>query len=225
MDVNEVEKELWRRFKVDRDLAARDFLLSKYSPWVRSIAASVVRRAGSRNLEWSDHVQNAHIGLLEAMSRYQPERSVPFQLYAKARIRGAVFNGIRQNARSVRSIDGYASVEKVEADNGLEYLPGFVSAIVEAALDYMVEQSTDCLYGDESVQGEQSRKLISNIIMGMPEKIRFVFINHYYLHKPFVKVAEELGLTKGRISQIHSSGLQMMRERLRGCGYIKDDFI
>lgn len=49
-------------------------------------------------------------------------------------------------------------------------------------------------------------------------------MSYYYLHKPFVQIAGELGVTKGRISQLHSEGLECLRRHL-GQGYFqKGDF-
>ncbi|NJL18613.1 MAG: hypothetical protein HC938_17105, partial [Nitrospira sp.] len=43
----------------------------------------------------ADYVQNASIGLLEAISRFEPERGIPFAAFALPRVRGAVLNGLR----------------------------------------------------------------------------------------------------------------------------------
>ncbi|KMM75662.1 hypothetical protein ACP93_10315 [Xanthomonas sp. NCPPB 1128] len=224
MDSLEIEAELWRRFKVDNDLVARDYLLTEYSPWVASVVVMVMRRAGSRDLDWSDHMQNGHVGLLEAMNRYQPQKGVPFLLYAKARVRGAVFNGIRASTKSQRYPKELVQVEVADRDEE-DALSDFVSAIVGIALDQMVEQAADACCEGESLQQAQNGKLIKNVLLGMPDNIRLIFISHYYLHLPFVRIAEDLCLSKGRISQLHSKGLGMFKSYLADHGYAKSDFI
>ena len=91
-----IEHELWRRARQDEDQEARDFLFLRYSPWARSIAGMVARRTQLRMMEWDDHVQNAQLGLLDAMSRFDAGLGVYFMVYAKPRVRGAVFNGMRK---------------------------------------------------------------------------------------------------------------------------------
>ncbi|MCW0460028.1 RNA polymerase sigma-D factor [Xanthomonas sacchari] len=224
MDSLEIEVELWRRFKVDNDLVARDYLLTEYSPWVASVVMTVLRRAGSRDLDWSDHMQNGHLGLLEAMNRYQPQKGVPFQLYAKARVRGAVFNGIRASAKSQRYPKDLVLLEVADRDEE-DAFSEFISAVVGIALDEMVEQAADARCEGESLQQAQNGKLIKNVLLGMPDNIRAIFVSHYYLHQPFVRIAEDLCLSKGRISQLHSKGLGMFKSYLADHGYAKSDFI
>ncbi|WP_369914750.1 sigma-70 family RNA polymerase sigma factor [Xanthomonas sp. NCPPB 3005] len=225
MDSLEIEAELWRRFKVDNDLVARDYLLTQYSPWVASVVMTVMRRAGSRDLDRSDHMQNGHVGLLEAMNRYQPQKGVPFLLYAKARVRGAVFNGIRASTKSQRYPKELALVEVADRDEEGDTFSEFVSAIVGIALDQMIEQAADAFCEGESLQQAQNGKLIKNVLLGMPDNIRLIFVSHYYLHMPFVRIAEDLCLSKGRISQLHSKGLGIFKSYLAERGYAKSDFI
>lgn len=47
-------------------------------------------------IELDDLVGYGHLGLVEAQSRYDPSRGVDFEIYARHRIRGAIFDGIRQ---------------------------------------------------------------------------------------------------------------------------------
>ena len=43
---------------------------------------------------------------------------------------------------------------------------------------------------------------------------RTVMELHYRQHVPFVEIAELLGVTKGRVSQIHRAAVARMRERI-----------
>lgn len=142
MDRDALVTELWRRFKADDDLQARDFLVTEYSPWTRMVAADVYRRIGRRDLDWADHLQNAHVGLLEALNRYDPARAIPFTLYAKRRVRGAVFNGVRQQKRSSRLED---PIEIVVDDGGS--LDGFINTVLQIATQHLVEQAADAWPG------------------------------------------------------------------------------
>ncbi|MBB3804623.1 RNA polymerase sigma factor for flagellar operon FliA [Xanthomonas arboricola] len=218
MDRDALVAELWRRFKAEQDLQARDFLVTEYSPWVRMVAADVYRRIGRRDLDWVDHLQNAHVGLLEAMNRYDPERAIPFPLYAKRRVRGAVFNGVRQLKRSGRLED---SVDTVIDDIGS--FEGFIGAVLQIATQHLVEQAADAWPG-QGIAEEQSRHLLTQAMLQLAPRTRGIFMSYYYLHKPFVQIAGELGVTKGRISQLHSQGLEVLRSHFgHGC-FQKEDF-
>ena len=50
-----------------------------------------------------------------------------------------------------------------------------------------------------------------DIVNALPEQERFIIRHHYLLGLTFERVAEMMGLTKGRVSQIHKQALQLMR--------------
>lgn len=217
MHREELLAELWRRFK-GGDAQARDYLVLEYAPWARRVAASVQRRLPTGIVEWQDHVQNSHIGMLEAMDRYDPARGIPFELYAQPRVRGAVFNGVRQLRRS-----GRGELEPMDQVDGGETIAAFVSLILDAATEYIVEQAADAS-PEGTYKSSQIQQLLGEAMMEMPERTRNIFVDHYYLHKPFNQVAEELGISKGRVSQLHSRGLEVIRARLLHGGTTARDF-
>ncbi|QBG97549.1 sigma-70 family RNA polymerase sigma factor [Xanthomonas oryzae] len=218
MDRDALVAELWKRFKADADLQARDFLMTEYSPWARMVAADVYRRIGRRDLDWADHLQNAHVGLLEALNRYDPVRAIPFTLYARRRVRGAVFNGVRQHKSSSRLEDP----NDVDMDD-VGSFDGFIGAVLQIATQHLVEQAADA-WPEQGIAWEQSRRVLTQAMLQLAPRTRSVFISYYYLHKPFVQIAGELGVTKGRISQLHSQGLEVLRTCLgHGC-FEKGDF-
>lgn len=75
--------------KVD-EARVRDYL-----PLVLSIAKRVSSKLPV-SVEIDDLVQEGRIGLMEALSRYEPGRGVAFEVYATPRIRGAMFSSCRR---------------------------------------------------------------------------------------------------------------------------------
>jgi RNA polymerase sigma factor for flagellar operon FliA len=75
--------------------AARDELIVKHLPLVRAIA-SRVREGLPVQVELDDLIHNGILGLVDAISKYNPEKNVVFHLYAKHRIRGAILDSLRQ---------------------------------------------------------------------------------------------------------------------------------
>jgi RNA polymerase sigma factor for flagellar operon FliA len=80
-------------------------LLLLYSPLV----ADVARRVGSRvppSVEMADLVSYGMFGLIDAIDKFEPDRGVRFETYARSRIRGAVLDELRSMdwvPRSVRT--------------------------------------------------------------------------------------------------------------------------
>jgi RNA polymerase sigma factor for flagellar operon FliA len=47
---------------------------------------------------------------------------------------------------------------------------------------------------------------------------RLIVALHYHEHLPFVEIAAMLGVTKGRVSQLHKAAVERMRARVREPG-------
>ena len=88
------DAELWRLYK-DGCIEAQGRLYLRHAPWAKSIAVQIHGRIRAYPVDRQDFIQNATLGLLEAMSRFDPVMGVSFRHYAVARVRGAVFNGLR----------------------------------------------------------------------------------------------------------------------------------
>jgi RNA polymerase sigma factor FliA len=95
----------WELWLDKRDPTARDRLIVHYSPLVKFVAGRV--GAGLPNsVDAGDLVSAGVFGLIDAVERFDSSRGVKFETFAVPRIRGAVFDGLRQLdwvPRSVRS--------------------------------------------------------------------------------------------------------------------------
>jgi RNA polymerase sigma factor FliA len=95
----------WELWLGKRDPMARDRLIVHYSPLVKFVAGRV--GAGLPNsVDAGDLVSAGVFGLIDAVERFDSSRGVKFETFAVPRIRGAVFDGLRQLdwvPRSVRS--------------------------------------------------------------------------------------------------------------------------
>lgn len=218
------ETELWVRFKGGNDPAARDRLFLHYVPWATSIARSVHRRVWAYPVDRDDFVQNATIGLLEAMSRYDPDRGIAFRSYATPRVRGAVFNGLRAilgDRIATRDESRFAArLENLhETDEG-SALDGVVDSIVGLGIGYMLDEAIRSMTVVSAADGlayaqtsETEARLLAAVDR-LPERLKAVIKSHYFQHLPFNELAAQWGLTKGRISQLHKAALVRLRDVL-----------
>lgn len=85
---------LWSRFREQGDASARDQLLVHYSPLVKFVAGRVASGLPS-SVEQSDLVSYGMLGLLDALTKFDPERQIKFETYAIARIKGAMLDELR----------------------------------------------------------------------------------------------------------------------------------
>jgi RNA polymerase sigma factor FliA len=109
-------RALWRDFKSSGDSRLRERLILHYSPLVKYVAGRVGVGMPS-NLDPADFVSYGIFGLIDAIERYEPERSIKFETYAINRIRGAIIDELRALDWIPRSVRQKArAIEQASAD-------------------------------------------------------------------------------------------------------------
>lgn len=215
------EDELWLLYRGRADSAARARLFETYSPWAASIASGLFRQYKNRMVEREDYIQNAKIGLLEAMSRYDPDRGVPFQIFAHPRVRGSVINGLRamqEKATQLQPCDAgrHDEFARPESEDAFDTI---LDAVVNLSLDHLLESMSvggvDYHDGFNYASNRQIESRLSAAIDLLPQRHKDIIVEHYYRHVPFHEIAARLELTRGRISQLHHDALRRIRMKLR----------
>lgn len=210
---------LWRRWR-DGHEAARDEIARVYAPWVRSVARRVFLRVRGRGDDWHDYVQNAMLGMLDAMRTFDVDRGIPFEAFASPRVRGAVFDGLRDlNSLPVAGTTPLDErLSSLDDDDSMDAVDRLIAVISGLAVGHGLAVHAD-FGGDgqeaspyESAVRSQLGERLSAHLRRLGERERQVLEWHYLQHLSFVHIADTLGLTKGRISQIHRQALQRMRE-------------
>ncbi|MFI2752758.1 RNA polymerase sigma factor WhiG [Cellulomonas sp. P22] len=104
LDRDPVEAD-WVEFKAHGERQVRDRLILHYASLVTAVASRVGMRLPS-TVEQADLVSYGMFGLIDAIEKYELDRSVKFETYASARIRGAILDELRAMdwiPRSVRT--------------------------------------------------------------------------------------------------------------------------
>jgi RNA polymerase sigma factor for flagellar operon FliA len=113
--VEEVDA-LWEEYKAAPSARAREGLILHYAPLVSAVAGRVGMRLPS-TAEQADLVSYGMFGLIDAIEKYQTDRSVKFESYASSRIRGAIIDELRAMDWVPRSVRTKArSVDRAYAD-------------------------------------------------------------------------------------------------------------
>lgn len=215
------ETDLWYRYLRDGDLPARDQLFLIHRVWAGIVARSVFRRLSIRHVDCADFVQNAELGLLDAMSRYAPDRGIEFRAFARARVRGAVFNGLRVmlQDRGVSQDDRRYAERLAQMHDGgqTDAFDTIVDAIVALGIGYLLDHSAEHAAADAFAYASrtQTHARLMAAVARLPERLRDVVEQHYFHHVPFAAIATDLGVTRGRMSQLHRDALTRLRESLR----------
>lgn len=237
-DLNE-ERALWQSWRTDRSEASRHALLDKHLPYARVVAAMLYAQRGSSRIEFDDYLQFARIGLLEAFDRYDPEGGAQFRTFASKRIRGAVLDGVEkfsdyQQQMAVRkrlvadrtsSLAGNSAAPETRLDSSDGKVPDVFSRLAEVgvglAIGMMLEGTGMFQGGDppavqnsgyQAAELKQTMSQLSRVLAKIESaNERLVLRLHYQQGFTFEAIAREMGLTKGRVSQIHKSAIENMR--------------
>jgi RNA polymerase sigma factor for flagellar operon FliA len=208
----------------------RTGLIDRYLSFARMLAAKAYARRTYPELEFDDYMQYASIGLLEAVDRFDPGLGVKFEAFAAPRITGAILDGIasltekqeqvraRQRIVSDR-VDALATAAPDGKDaHALFAYPAdmAIGLAIGFALDgsgiYQAEE--EAAYDDPAYRHVELQQLVRKaaaLLDTLPDTERRVMKSHYQQQRPFQDIAADLGLTKGRVAQIHKSALARLR--------------
>lgn len=214
----------------------QDELVQRYLPLVRKIAGSLYAIRSFDGVPFDEYLQFGAEGLLQAIHRYDPSVGAKFETYAQYRIKGAIMSGLEKSTEVNQQVvtlrrlaqERMASILTAEPSGADQPSPPItpfdrlVQASVGLAVAFMLEDSTLFRSGESTSWDDGASNLAYKQLQGrlktamdtLTEKERIVLDWHYYQHEPFETAARELGVTKGRVSQLHSSALQKLRKAL-----------
>lgn len=228
---------LWRVWQKDGDASVREQLIEAYLPFARMLAAKMFARRTYMELEFHDYFQHASIGLIEAVDKFDRQKGVKFEAYAATRINGAILSGIetlseKQEQVSARKrilasrVDSLKDVKTDHSDPEALFA-SLAELAIGLAMGLVLEdsgmyQGAGTSYADNTYQRIELQQLQSRVVEAVQRlrgNERRVISYHYLQHLAFDEIASILGLSKGRVSQIHKAALQRLREDLgRGGG-------
>ena len=212
-------------------------LIRQYTPLVRRIASHIGSRLPA-NVELDDLVQEGMTGLLDAMQRYKPLPNMSFEAYASMRIRGAIYDACRRDDVLPRHHrDKVDALEKTtrRLEQTLGRLPsetevaealGMAIEDYHSVLDSLVnvmplddvpeEMMPSDPFGDplDQVTSKQFMFRMVEVLRQLPDKQQMVMALHYQEDLSYREIAAVMGLTPGRISQLHTQAVVAIRTML-----------
>ena len=112
LDVRE-EGDLWKEYRNNKYPKIREYFIQKYAPLVKYVAGKIAVGM-PHNVEFDDLVSYGTFGLLDAIEKFDPSKEVKFKTYAMTRVRGAIFDELRNIDWIPRSIRQKAKqIEKI----------------------------------------------------------------------------------------------------------------
>ena len=210
----------------------------EHLPLVKRIAHQICSRLPP-NVEVDDLIQEGLTGLLDALNRYEPQANLAFEVYARTRIRGAIYDSCRKNDILPRNQrDELVGLEKVtrkleqnlgrhpsekEIASSAEITIEAYHAIMANMVHLMpLDDLSEDLLPSEADDSDPMRTVamsqladrIATILEGLPENEKLVFALHYQEELSYREIAQVMNITPGRISQIHTQGMIRIRSKL-----------
>lgn len=225
------EAGLWRAVQAGSQ-AAREQLFDAYASFARRIAGRHMRDRTRGDLDLQELRQLAYAGLLEAIDRFDPDRGVPFRGYAARRIAGSVLDGIARDSevreqvafRSRLRSERIRSLARQEAaaassEDALRALADLATGLalgfmLESGLAASEETADRSPSAYEGLAWKETVQRLHAALEDLPERERLVVRHHYLEGVAFEQIAERLGLSKGRVSQIHRDAIARLRKRM-----------
>lgn len=239
----------WDRWLARRDARAREQLIVHYSPLVKFVAGRV--GAGlPDSVDPGDLVSAGIFGLIDAIERYESTREIKFETFAAPRIRGAIYDGLRELDWVPRSVRRRArEVEKafaeLEARAGeapddeqlaehlgitTEELTKWLSSIAATTvgpLDRAIEMGheppadpTPTHSPLRAMEDRETRATMRAEIRSLPDREKLVLSLYYDEGLTLAEIGEVLAVTESRVSQIHTKAVLQLRSRMAAAGQI-----
>src|SRR5438067_8768652 len=169
----------------------------RHLPLVRKIAGDVRRSLGG-SVDYDDLVAYGTRGLLEALDRFDASRGIAFSTFAYYRIRGAIYDGVREmgwrgGSRAQRQQARFQAranaVLQQSAEDGASDGDAVEAAITQVATAWIVtlDAETAERAADPSPDAEArladagERGSVRAALAALPEKER-ALLDHMYFH-------------------------------------------
>ena len=245
----ELEK-LWDEFKTTGSSEARDKLIVHYAPLVKYVAGRMAVGVPA-SIDHEDLTSAGIVGLMEAVSKFEPGRGYKFETYAASRIRGAILDDLRAMdwvPRSVRTqarraeealqklterlgrtpTDEEVAAEMEVSVRKLRAIYSRVSTVLFVSLERLmslgekqgalslVETLADARAEDPvtHVETEEMRRFLADAIRELPERERLAITLYYYEGLSLTEIAQVVGLSQARISQMNAKSVLQFRSML-----------
>ncbi|MBY0516636.1 MAG: sigma-70 family RNA polymerase sigma factor [Bacteriovoracaceae bacterium] len=208
--------------------------VDEFLPTVRYWARHYAHRA-HQVLDFEDLVVVGMMGLMDAASKYNPQKDTLFKTYAEFRIRGEIIDELRRQDWMTRSERRKQKLyrkahHQLEQNLGRNPTNGEMAKILpfkSQDLDRMRQYDDNDsirVYQEGDLPQESGRDTVSEtieakdevheLLTALPELHRRVVEKRYFEDAPLSVIAEEIGLSEGRVSQLHSEALILLKNEM-----------
>ena len=220
---------------------SKDELIQKHMSLVKKVAYFYAGRV-QKAAEVEDLMQIGMMGLVEAAHNYTPRDGVTFSIYARLRIKGSIVDYLRKSSnlcrRTIKNKQDYdraydllrknfgrvpthdevskeLDVSAVELHSWEKEFAANQNQSMESATEIYGEFliSTEATVEEKLISGELKEHLREALTVLNSQQV--LVIQLYYVEELNVyEIAEVLSVSTGRVSQIKSAAIALLREKV-----------
>jgi RNA polymerase sigma factor for flagellar operon FliA len=221
--------------------ATEEELVREHLPLVHYAVAELANRV-PRHVCRDDLVSAAMLGLAQAARGFDPERGITFERFANMRIRGALLDELRDRDWASRSVRAdarklHTAAESLTHQLGRAPTPvevaaelGIEPSTVESLLDD-VNRATVLNYDaivldnegesvlpanpvspDRVILDREKQAYMVDAVRTLPDRLRTVIVGYFFEERSMQDLADELGVSESRISQMRAEALVLLRD-------------
>lgn len=237
-------RELFRRYKEDGDMEAREQLVMSHLNLVRFLA----NKFKNRGEPLDDLVQVGYLGLLKAIDRFDPDRGLEFTTYATPTILGEIKRHFRDKGWSVRvprrlqelsakvnqatdtlttqfqrsptiqEIADYLDASVDEVLEAMESSSAYSSVPLEGTGSSESDDAPSVIdrYGseDNELAFTDDRLVIEEALKGFSPREREVIELRFLKGMTQIEIAEQLGISQVQVSRLLRRTLKKIQDKI-----------
>jgi RNA polymerase sigma factor for flagellar operon FliA len=230
-----------RRTPTDPATAEHERLVRDHMPLVHHVINDLRTRI-PRHVPTSDLESAATFGLYQAARTFDTERGVPFDAWARTRMRGALLDELRSRDWAGRTVRGNVKqLQSIEDELALTLgrTPTTEEVAIRAHLDprrlhqVRTDEHSSVLLNYDSVFAEavehealadkdedpteqlltrETQGYLRDAVVALPERLRRVIVGYYFEDLPMADLATELDVSESRISQMRAEAVALLRD-------------
>ncbi|GAC1318061.1 MAG: hypothetical protein NVSMB25_06890 [Thermoleophilaceae bacterium] len=236
------DRDLLRRYHEQGDASAREQLVQRHLPLVRSLA----RRYAGRGESLDDIEQVGAIGLIKAIDRYELEREVALTTYATPNVVGEIKRHFRDKGwairvpRALQELNGKMgpTIERLTARLGRSPSIAEIAAEFETSTEQVLEaleagsayspQSLSAGPGldgeldpmdtigslDEEYERTDNRTSLEPALAGLPAREQEILRMRFEEGLTQTQIADKVGISQMHVSRLIRRSLDRMRDQL-----------
>ncbi|MDP9397309.1 MAG: sigma-70 family RNA polymerase sigma factor [Actinomycetota bacterium] len=231
------------RMQSPADAAVEEALVTEHLPLVGYLVSEILGRLPA-HVSRDELMSAGLAALAYVARGYDADRGVPFGRFASARIRGALIDELRSSdwaSRSVRSRARRRDAAEEELTRTLRRTPtpvevadllgvaaqelGAVDEDVQRAVVLSLQGFGETSSLDEHVSVREPAPeevvlhrerigYLRDAVEVLPERLRTVVVRYFFEERPMAEIAEELGVSESRVSQMRGEALALLKDGL-----------